>query len=90
MKWVKVYCSLFWLLFSVITCHQASRLKMGELNQPGPGFFPFSVGFLMGILSLSALFLSIRGQEKKAMSAQKETFRWWNIIIICLFDREMS
>lgn len=82
MKWVKVYCSLFWLLFSVITCHQASRLKMGELNQPGPGFFPFSVGLLMGILSLAALFLSIRGQEKKAMSAQKETFQWWNIIII--------
>jgi membrane-associated HD superfamily phosphohydrolase len=82
MKWVKVYCSLFWLLFSVITCHQASRLKMGELSQPGPGFFPFGIGLVMGILSLAALFLSIRGQEKKALTAQKETFRWWNIVII--------
>lgn len=82
MNWVKVYCSLFWLLFSVITCHQASRLKMGELSQPGPGFFPLSVGLVMGILSLAALFLSIRGREKKALTARHEILRWWNIVII--------
>jgi putative tricarboxylic transport membrane protein len=82
MKWVKIYGSLFWLLFSVIAIHEASRLRMGELSQPGPGFFPFSVGLLMGILSLAALFLSIRGQEKKVMPAQEQAFRWWNIIII--------
>lgn len=82
MKWVKLYCSLFWLIFSVITCQQASRLNMGEFSQPGPGFFPFSVGLIMGILSLAALFLSIREQEKKALTAQQEPLRWWNIVII--------
>lgn len=82
MKWVKVYCSLFWLLFSIITIHQASRLKMGELNQPGPGFFPLGVGLVMGVLSLVAFFQSIRKQEKGTETASPEPIRWWNIIVI--------
>ena len=39
MRRVKVYASLFWFLFAVLTCVQASRLDMGEMSTPGPGFF---------------------------------------------------
>lgn len=79
---IKIYCSLFWLLLSILTCQQAIGLKLGELNQPGPGLFPFSVGLVMGILSMLALILSLRGQEKIFLTEKKEPIRWWNIVII--------
>jgi len=82
MKWVKVYCSLFWLLFAVATCVEASRLDMGEMNAPGPGFFPFSLGTVMGILSLIAFYQAIRSKEAGVVTLRKERIRWWNIIVI--------
>src|SRR5512136_2709536 len=82
MRSVKIYCSLFWLLFSVVTCREASRLKMGELHQPGPGFFPFAIGLLTGLLALIALFQSIRTKAEKGAAVREESFRWWNIVVI--------
>jgi len=82
MKWVRVYCSLFWLLFAVVTCVEASRLDMGEMNAPGPGFFPFSLGTVMGILSLIAFYQAIRSKEAGVVTLRKERIRWWNIIVI--------
>ncbi len=79
---VKVYSSLFWFLLSVITCHEALKLKIGEFNQPGPGFFPFCIGLVMGILSIVALVLSLL--ERKGQIVTSEKIRWWNIILIVL------
>ena len=59
MRRFSLYGNLFWLLFSLLICVESYRLKLGAINQPGPGFFPFSAGFVMLILSLSALFQSI-------------------------------
>jgi putative tricarboxylic transport membrane protein len=77
-----LYCSLFWLLFSVITCVEAYRLTVGTINKPGPGFFPFGAGFAMLILSLAALFQSMAKKKKVEKTASQEPFRWWNIVII--------
>jgi hypothetical protein len=82
MPWVKVYCSLFWLLFALLTCLQASRLAMGETSAPGPGFFPLSLGVVMGILSLIAFFQAIQSKKPRGVTVQKERIRWWNIIVI--------
>lgn len=82
MRWVKVYCSLFWLLFSVVTCLEASRLNMGGLHEPGSGFFPFAIGLLTGVLALIALFQSIREKKERAAPQSRESFRWWNIVVI--------
>jgi len=49
------YCNLFWLLFSLFTCAEALRLGLGSINQHGPGFFPFSTGLVMFILSSAGL-----------------------------------
>jgi hypothetical protein len=78
-RWVKIYASLFWFLFAVLTCWQASRLAMGEMSAPGPGFFPLSLGVVIGILSLIAFYQSTRSSGG---TAPKERVRWWNIIII--------
>ncbi|MDI7259464.1 MAG: tripartite tricarboxylate transporter TctB family protein [Thermodesulfobacteriota bacterium] len=74
--------NLFWLLFSLIICIEAYRLKLGAFNKPGPGFFPFSAGLIMLILSLSALFQSIKKKNNVDKATRQEPFRWWNIVII--------
>lgn len=81
MKRVKIYCSVFWLLFSAITCFAASRLSMGDFHEPGSGFFPLAVGLLTGFLALVALLqsLKLKGDEEGGVG---ERLRWWNIVII--------
>ena len=84
MRRIFLYCNLFWLLFSLFICVESYRLKLGAINQSGPGFFPFSAGLVMLILSLAALFQSIRGMEKEEKTLRQEPFRWWNIVIILI------
>ena len=79
---VLIYCNLFWLLFSLVTCIEAYRLGLGAINQPGPGFFPFSAGFVMLILSLVALFRSKAKKKKGEETNRQEPVRWWNIVVI--------
>jgi len=54
---------------------------MGDFHEPGPGFFPFAVGLLTGLLALVALFqsLQLKGDEEGGVG---ERLRWWNIVII--------
>jgi putative tricarboxylic transport membrane protein len=82
MRRFALYCNLFWLLFSLFTCVEAFRLGLGSVNNPGPGFFPFGAGFIMLILSLAALFQSIRKRIQLEKTTPQEPFRWWNIVII--------
>jgi hypothetical protein len=60
MRRFALYCNLFWILFSLVTCVESYHLKLGAIQQPGPGFFPFSAGLLMLILSVAALFQLIK------------------------------
>jgi putative tricarboxylic transport membrane protein len=76
------YCNLFWLLFSLLTCVEAYRLRLGTINNPGPGFFPFGAGFIMLILSLAALFQSTARRKQVEKTTPQEPVRWWNIVII--------
>ena len=82
MRRILFYCNLFWLLFSLLICIESYRLKLGAINQPGSGFFPFSAGLIMLILALAALFQSIRKKNSVEKITRQETFRWWNILII--------
>ena len=84
MKRILFYCNFFWLLFSLLTCVEAYRLGLGAISQPGPGFFPFSAGFVMLILSLAALFQSMAKEKKVEKANRQEPFRWWNIVIILI------
>lgn len=82
MKRVARYCNIFWLLFSLVVCEQAYRLKLGAVTKPGPGLFPFSLGAVMLLLSLIALVQSIGKKGKEEKAPDQERFRWWNIVII--------
>jgi putative tricarboxylic transport membrane protein len=79
---ILLYCNLFWVLFSLVTCVEAYRLNLGTIHEPGPGFFPFGAGFIMLLLSLAALLKSVGKKRKVEETSRQETFRWWNILII--------
>src|SRR5450756_559371 len=82
MRRAALYCSIFWLLFSMVTCVEAYRLRLGTITKPGSGLFPFSLGVVMLVLSLSALFQAIGRKNKDDKTTRQEPFRWWNIVII--------
>ena len=54
--------SLISLVFSILVCVGSYRLPVGigRLSDPGPGFFPFWAGVLMGILSFAAYMKAMR------------------------------
>ncbi len=51
---------LFWLAVAVFAALQGLTLKLGSLNRPGPGFFPFWGGVVLGLLSLLLLVSSFK------------------------------
>ena len=84
MKRITLYCSIFCLLFSLILCIESYRLSMGGIRNPGPGLFPFCLGFLMAILSLIGAIQSLGKYkyEKGQTRDSRQPFRWWNIAVI--------
>jgi uncharacterized membrane protein len=82
MRRVLLCCNLFWILFSLVTCIEAYRLKLGAVTKPGSGFFPFSAGLVMLVLALVALMQLTRQEKKEGESGGREEVRWWNIVII--------
>jgi putative tricarboxylic transport membrane protein len=82
---VKICCSLFWLLFSAVMSREAFRLPMGEMRDPGAGFFPLLIALVTGLLALIALIQSLRAKKEKdeaQASRSAEPFRWWNLAVI--------
>jgi len=57
---------------------------MGGIRNPGPGLFPFCLGFLMAILSLIGAIQSLGKYkyEKGQTRDSRQPFRWWNIAVI--------
>ena len=85
MRTVKIWCSLFWLVFAVVMGQQASRLPMGEMREPGAGFFPLLIAVLTGLLALLALIESLKGKPAEPCQEEdrsEEPFRWWSLAII--------
>ena len=57
------WSSLFWLAVAVPICYGGIKLSLGELHNPGLGFFPFISGAVLGLLSI-ANFLQSGGAPK--------------------------
>jgi len=53
---------LFWLAVAIFAAVQGLSLKLGNLNRPGAGFFPFWGGVVLGLLSI-VLVVSSRGRD---------------------------
>ncbi len=55
---------IFWLIMGIILAVWSGEYKIGNLTEPGPGFFPLLLGVLLILASLTLLFLT-----KKSRSA---------------------
>jgi len=60
--------SLVWLGLAILICIGSLRLSLGSFQNPGPGFFPFIAGLVVGVLSVMVYF-----QARRAASSAKET-----------------
>ena len=66
--------SLFWLAIAIFfTVDSITRLKLGTLHQPGPGFFPFWGGVVLGLLSLVLLLTSVKNRDRLSLSGLKSS-----------------
>ena len=56
--------SLFWFAVAIyFSIEGFISLQLGTLSQPGPGFFPFLGGVVLGLLSLIQLLKSIKTRD---------------------------
>lgn len=70
MKKADQWSGLFLLLLSALICWGAYDLPYGKVRDPGPGFLPWWLGMILGMMSLALLLKSI-WQEEKAKTLNK-------------------
>ena len=62
--------AVFWLAVAIYVSFEGfTRLKLGTLRQPGPGFFPFWGGLLLGACALILLGRSLKSRERLTSGA---------------------
>lgn len=54
-----VIVCLIWIILAMLIIFQSIRLKLGQLNYPGPGFLPFCSGLILGLLALILLIFQV-------------------------------
>ncbi|HXK29089.1 MAG TPA: tripartite tricarboxylate transporter TctB family protein [Candidatus Binatia bacterium] len=61
---------LFWFAIAVFVSFEGfTKLKLGTLRQPGPGFFPFWGGLFLGACALILLARSLKSRERLGSGA---------------------
>jgi len=62
--------AVFWLAVAIYVSYEGfTKLKLGTLHQPGPGFFPFWGGLLLAACALILLARSVKSRERLASGA---------------------
>jgi putative tricarboxylic transport membrane protein len=65
---------LFWLAIALFfSIESFIYLKLGTLSQPGPGFFPFWGGVVLGLLSLVHLLKTLKNRDTPSLSGLKSS-----------------
>ena len=72
--------STVFLVFSCLIMIESVRLKLDEIREPGPGFFPFFLGLTLAILSIIAFIFP--EQQKKMAAFWNDWQKGWGIVSI--------
>lgn len=70
--------SLFWLGIAIFATVQGFALGLGNVHRPGPGFFPFWGGIVLGLLTLALLIRALGAVERPSLSG----IRWWMLVLV--------
>jgi len=86
MKKADQWSGFFLLILSALICWGAYDLPYGKVRDPGPGFLPWWLGVILGMMSL-ALLLKSTWQKKEAKSLGdlwRSKIRWARIFLALL------
>src|SRR5580765_3559458 len=70
---------LFWLAVAIFAAVQGLSLNLGSLNRPGPGFFPFWGGVVLGVLSVV---LIVRSFKRVAAGPRIRPESWKPFVVV--------
>ena len=70
---------LFWLAVAIFAAVQGLSLNLGSLSRPGPGFFPFWGGVVLGVL---AVVLIVRSFRRVAASPWIRPESWKPLVVV--------
>ena len=74
------FSSLFFILLSTYVCWESAGLGFGSFPKPGPGFFPFLAGLVLGSLGI-VIFLRDWGSRTPAPGTGTKRIPWKPLII---------
>jgi len=83
-----VVSTLVWLFAAIAICYGSVGLSLGTFRRPGPGFFSFLAGVVLGGLSLLVFLRSFKQQSedgKKAFWANPQRGLKMSYAVIALF-----
>lgn len=79
------FSTLFWLLIAIFIAIESCRLGLGKWSRPGPGYFPFGAGILLGLISLSILIKALLkapfGKMPTVVTHLEERPNWQSVIL---------
>jgi putative tricarboxylic transport membrane protein len=85
MKKCDQWSGLFLLVVAALICWGSLRMPFGSLRSPGPGFFPFWLGILLGAMSLGLVAEStLAGTGKEIREIVQERVRWHNVFLVLI------
>ena len=82
MRKLELFSSVFLVIFSLVACREAYRLSLGKPRAPGPGLYPFILGTLLLILSISYLFKALRAWRREEEIRLWKGLRWGKVILV--------
>ena len=87
--------SLVWLGVAILICLGSLRLSLGNIRHPGPGFFSFMTGAILGLLSFILFSRSAKEgrEEKKSLLARNPQGRLqmiWVLIALVVYAIGMN
>lgn len=84
MKKFDLISSTFWLVVGFLICEESCRIHLGNFRSPGPGFFPFGAGFVLGGLALVMMIKGLRKRFGQRKAFWEERSRWPKVAMTLL------
>jgi len=86
MKKADQWSGFFLLILSALICWGAYDLPYGKVRDPGPGFLPWWLGVILGMMSIALLLKSAwqKGEAKTLGDISRGKIRWAKIFLTLL------
>lgn len=86
MKRTDQWSGLVLLIISALICWGSILLPYGSIHNPGPGFLPFWLGIILGLMAIGLILNSTRQKEgaKMIRDLLSEKIRWGKVLYVLI------